>query len=56
MAEAGYPDGLRDHAVVRPGLASTNEPLTILVQESLAQIGIKTTINKILAPTGAASS
>ena len=29
------------------GLASTNEPLTILVQESLAQIGIKTTINKI---------
>ena len=29
------------------GFAGVNEPLCVLVQESLAQIGIKTTINKV---------
>ena len=29
------------------GLAGINEPVAILIQESLAQIGIKTTINKV---------
>ena len=47
MAEAGYPTGFETTLSFDLGLASTNEPLTILVQESLAQIGIKTTINKV---------
>jgi len=47
MAEAGYPNGFETTLSFDLGLASTNEPLTILVQESLAQIGIKTTINKV---------
>ena len=47
MAEAGYPDGFETTLSFDLGLASINEPLTMLVQESLAQIGIKTTINKI---------
>ena len=47
MAEAGYPERLRDHAVFDLGLAGISEPLAVLVQESLAQIGIKVTINKI---------
>ena len=47
MAEAGYPTGFETTLSFDLGLASTNEPLAILVQESLAQIGIKTTINKI---------
>ena len=56
MAEAGYPTGFETTLSFDLGSASTNEPLTVLVQESLAQIGIKTTINKCRAPTGAASS
>jgi peptide/nickel transport system substrate-binding protein len=47
MAEAGHPTGFETTLSFDLGLASTNEPLTVLVQESLAQIGIKTTINKI---------
>ncbi len=47
MAEAGYPAGFETTLSFDLGLASTNEPLTVLVQESLAQIGIKTTINKV---------
>jgi peptide/nickel transport system substrate-binding protein len=47
MAEAGYPNGFETVVSFDLGLASTNEPLTILVQESLAQIGIKASINKI---------
>jgi len=44
---------LSRHAFIRPQLAGVNEPLCVLVQESLGQIGIKTTINKVPAPTGA---
>lgn len=47
LAEAGYPDGFETTLSFNLGFAGVNEPLCILVQESLAQIGIKTTINKI---------
>ena len=47
MAEAGYPTGFETTLSFDLGAASTNEPLAVLIQESLAQIGIKTTINKI---------
>ncbi|OYX14469.1 MAG: ABC transporter substrate-binding protein [Rhizobiales bacterium 32-66-8] len=47
LAEAGYPNGLETTLSFDLGFAGVNEPLCILVQESLAQIGIKTTINKI---------
>src|SRR5258708_24717215 len=49
MVEAGYPNGLETTLSFDLGAASTNEPLAILVQESLAKIGIKTTINKVPA-------
>jgi len=47
MVEAGYPTGLDTTISFDLGFASTNEPLTVLIQENLAKIGIKTTINKI---------
>ncbi|GGF72784.1 ABC transporter substrate-binding protein [Azorhizobium oxalatiphilum] len=47
LAEAGYPDGFETTISFDLGFAGVNEPLCILLQESLAQIGIKTTINKI---------
>ncbi|MGU3493207.1 ABC transporter substrate-binding protein [Xanthobacteraceae bacterium A53D] len=47
LSEAGYPDGFETTLSFDLGFAGVNEPLCILVQESLAQIGIKTTINKI---------
>ena len=47
LAEAGYPNGFETSLSFDLGFAGVNEPLCILVQESLALIGIKTTINKI---------
>jgi peptide/nickel transport system substrate-binding protein len=47
MAEAGMPDGFETTLSFDLGFAGVNEPMCILIQESLAQIGIKTTINKI---------
>jgi peptide/nickel transport system substrate-binding protein len=47
LAEAGYPNGFETTLSFDLGFATVNEPLCILVQESLGQIGIKTTINKI---------
>jgi peptide/nickel transport system substrate-binding protein len=47
MAEAGHPNGLETTLSFDLGLAGVNEPLCILVQESLAQIGIKVEISKI---------
>jgi peptide/nickel transport system substrate-binding protein len=47
LAEAGYPNGFETTLSFDLGFATVNEPLCILVQESLAQIGIRTTINKI---------
>ncbi len=47
LTEAGYPDGFETTLSFDLGFAGVNEPLCVLVQESLGQIGIKTTINKI---------
>ena len=47
MAEAGFPNGFETTLSFDLGFATINEPTAVLVQESLAQIGIKTTINKI---------
>jgi peptide/nickel transport system substrate-binding protein len=47
LAEAGYPNGFETTLSFDLGFAVVNEPLCILVQESLGQIGIKATINKI---------
>jgi peptide/nickel transport system substrate-binding protein len=47
LTEAGYPDGFETTLSFDLGFAVVNEPLCVLVQESLGQIGIKTTINKI---------
>src|SRR5262245_28151306 len=47
LAEAGYPKGFETTLSFDLGFATVNEPLCVLTQESLAQIGIKTTINKI---------
>lgn len=47
LAEAGYPSGFDTTLSFDLGFAVVNEPLCVLVQESLAQIGIRTTINKI---------
>jgi peptide/nickel transport system substrate-binding protein len=47
LTEAGYPDGFETTISFDLNFAGINEPLCVLVQESLAQIGIKTTINKI---------
>jgi peptide/nickel transport system substrate-binding protein len=51
MAEAGYPNGFDTTLSFDLGFAGVNEPLCVLVQESLAQIGIKCTINKIPGAT-----
>jgi peptide/nickel transport system substrate-binding protein len=47
LAEAGYPNGLETTLSFDLGFAVISEPLCVLVQESLGQIGIKATINKI---------
>src|SRR5436190_949737 len=47
MAEAGYPNGFETMLSFDLGFATANEPTAVLIQESLGQIGIKTTINKI---------
>jgi len=47
MAEAGYPNGFETTLSFDLGFATANEPTAVLIQESLGQIGIKTTINKI---------
>ena len=47
MAEAGHASGFDTTLSFDLGFAVVNEPLCVLVQESLAQIGIRATINKI---------
>lgn len=47
MAEAGYPNGFQTTLSFDLGVAVTNEPLCILIQESLSQIGIKVTLDKV---------
>jgi peptide/nickel transport system substrate-binding protein len=47
LVEAGHADGFETTLSFDLGFAVINEPACVLLQESLAQIGIKTTINKI---------
>jgi peptide/nickel transport system substrate-binding protein len=47
LAEAGYPEGFETTLALDLGGATIGEPMALLIQESLGQIGIKTTINKI---------
>jgi len=47
LAEAGYANGFETTLSFDLNFAGVNEPLCILVQESLGQIGIRTTINKV---------
>jgi peptide/nickel transport system substrate-binding protein len=51
MAEAGYAGGLETTISFDLGGATIGEPMVVLIQESLAQIGIKATINKIPGAT-----
>jgi peptide/nickel transport system substrate-binding protein len=46
LAEGGYPNGFETTLSFDMGFQNVNEPQCVLIQESLAQIGIKTTINK----------
>jgi peptide/nickel transport system substrate-binding protein len=47
LAEAGYPDGFETTLSFDLGAAVVNEPLCVLIQEALGQIGIKVTLDKI---------
>jgi peptide/nickel transport system substrate-binding protein len=47
MAKSAYPDGFEVTLSISLGLASWMEPTALLIQESLAKIGIKTEIEKI---------
>jgi peptide/nickel transport system substrate-binding protein len=47
LAEAGLPNGFETTFSFDLGYAVTQEPIAELVQESLAQIGIKITLNKV---------
>src|SRR5205814_4638434 len=47
LAEAGYANGFETTISFDLNFAGVNEPLCVLVQESLAQLGIKTTVNKV---------
>ena len=47
MAASTMPNGFETTLSFDLGLAGVNEPICVLVQESLARIGIKLTINKI---------
>src|SRR5260370_35150602 len=47
LAEAGLADGFETTLSFDLGIAVTNEPICVLVQESLAQIGIKVALSKI---------
>ena len=51
LAEAGYGDGFETTLSFDLGFAGVNEPICVLTQESLAQIGFKCTINKIPGAT-----
>ena len=47
MKEAGYENGFETTLSFDLGTATVSEPATILIQEALAQIGIKATIEKV---------
>src|SRR6185295_9666645 len=47
LVEAGYPDGFETTLSFDLGAAVVNEPVCLLVQEGLGQIGIKAKVDKI---------
>jgi len=47
LAESGHAGGFETTLSFDLGFGAVNEPLCVLMQESLAQIGIQTTINKV---------
>ena len=47
MKEAGFESGLETTLSLDTGTATVGEPTIVLIQENLAKIGIKTTIDKI---------
>jgi peptide/nickel transport system substrate-binding protein len=47
MAESTHPQGFDTVFSFDMGFADVNEPMAVLIQESLGQIGIRTTINKV---------
>ena len=47
MKEAGFENGFETTLSLDLGGATVGEPMAVLIQESLAQIGIKTSINKV---------
>jgi len=47
LAEAGYPDGFESTLSINLGLADWQEPAALLIQESLAKVGIRVQIDKI---------
>jgi peptide/nickel transport system substrate-binding protein len=47
LGEAGLSNGFETTLSFDLGFAVTNEPLCVLVQESLGQLGIKVTLNKV---------
>jgi peptide/nickel transport system substrate-binding protein len=49
LAEAGYPDGFETKFSFDLGEATIGEPLAVFIQQSLAQIGVKVTIDKLPA-------
>ena len=51
MAEAGYANGFDTTLSFDMGFADVNEPMCVLIQESLAQIGIRCTLNKVPGAT-----
>jgi len=51
MAEAGFGSGFETTLSFDLGGATIGEPMVVLIQESLAQIGIKATINKVPGAT-----
>ncbi len=49
MAESDYPDGFETSLAFNLGNKEWSEPMVVLIQESLAQIGIQVTIEKVPA-------
>lgn len=47
LAEAGYPDGFSSQITFDLSKATVDEPTALLIQNSLAKIGVKTTVEKI---------
>lgn len=47
MAESGYPDGFETTLSISTDLSAWMEPTALLIQEAVAKIGIKTTVEKI---------